>query len=119
MSFFEGSIVQSTSVTSTAAVIWNPTNSSTTTFGPLGAAPTGAALNHVGIVYAGTVAIYVGGTAVTTYSGLPIPPGGQLGIQRYSFTAGAAATSSGTISAVTASGTAQVQVGLISITAVN
>ena len=119
MSFFEGSVVQSTNVTSTAAVIWNPTNSSTTTFGPLGAVPTGAVLNHVGIVNAGTVAIYVGGTAVTTYSGLPIPPGGQAAIQRYTFTAGATATTSGTISAVTASGTSQVQVGLVSINAVN
>ena len=119
MSFFEGSIVQVSSVSSVAAVIWNPTYSGTATYGALGSIPNGALLNHIGIVNAGTVAIYVGGASVTATTGLAIPPGGQIGIQRYSFSASAPASSSGTISAITAGATSVAQVGLISITAVN
>lgn len=118
MSFFEGSIVQASTAGTAVSVIWNPTNTSPTTFGSLGSIASGLTLNHIGIVNAGPGTIYVGGATVTSATGLPIPPGGQCGIQRYSFVPGVS-SSSGTISAITASGTAQVQVGLVSITAVN
>lgn len=113
MAFFEGSIVQVTSVSNSAVVVWNPSNTSPTTFGSLGAVPPNALLNAVGIVNAGTATVYVGGNTVTTLTGLPVPPGGQIGIRRYSFQNGVAVGGfNGTISAITAGATCTVQAGL-------
>lgn len=114
MSFFEGSIVQVTSVTSSAIVVWDPSNSSKTTYGSLGAVPSNAVLNAVGIANNGTATVWIGGNTVTTLTGLPIPPGGQIGIRRYSFSGGATTGGfNGTISAIAASGnTCTVQAGL-------
>ena len=113
VSFFEGNIVQVSSVTSSAGVIWNPTNSGST-FGPLGTIPsTTAVIGPIGIANLGPQTIYVGGATVTVATGLPVPPGGQVGIRRYSYTPGVASSNSGTISAITATGTSIVQAGLV------
>ena len=113
MSFFEGSVVQVTSVSNSAAVVWDPSNASKTAFGSLGAVPSGAVLNSVGIVNTGTATVYVGGPSVTTTTGLPIPAGGQIGIRRYSFSGGlTTGLFNGTISAITAGATCVVQTGL-------
>jgi len=110
--FFEGNIVQVSSVGNSATVVWNPTNSGST-FGPLGTIPSStASIGPVGIANLGPQTIYVGGASVTVATGLPVPPGGQIGIRRYSYTPGVASSNSGTISAITATGTSTVQAGV-------
>ena len=113
MPFFEGSIVQVSSVGNSATVVWDPSNASKTAFGSLGAVPSGAVLNSVGIANNGTATIWVGGASVTTTTGLPVPAGGQIGIRRYSFSGGVTVGAfNGTISAITAGPTCIVQAGL-------
>ena len=57
MPFFEGSIVQVSSVGNSATVVWDPSNASKTAFGSLGAVPSGAVLNSVGIANNGTATV--------------------------------------------------------------
>lgn len=87
MAIFEGNIVQNnTSVGTIASLIWNPENTSSTTFGPLGSVSSTAVLKDVTIVNTGTVNVYVGSgsAAAATTTGLLLPVGGQVTIQGYS-----------------------------------
>lgn len=86
MAIFEGNIVQANSAVGTiASLIWNPENTSTTTFGPLGSVASTAVLKDVTILNSGTVNVYIssGSLAVASTSGLLIPVGGQVTIQGY------------------------------------
>ena len=76
-----------------SALIWQPSNQSTTTFGALGSITTGDVLKDVTILNTGTGTVWAaGGTTVAGAAplGLPIPPGGQVTIQGYTQTAGTA-----------------------------
>lgn len=87
MALFEAGIVQSnTSVGTIASLVWNPTNTSTTTFGPLGSVASTATLKDLTIINTGTVTVYLnsGSVAAATANGIPLNPGGQLTLQGYS-----------------------------------
>ena len=84
---FETAIQQiQSSVGTQPAVVWDPGNTSSTTYGPLGSVPSAAVLKDVTIVNTGTVNIYAGmGTvAYASTTGALIPVGGQLTFQGYS-----------------------------------
>lgn len=74
--------------------------------------PGGTALTSprdVTIINQGTVnTVYVGGTAVTQYSGVPVGPGSQLTLQGTALT----------LSATTSTGTSQVVAGLATVASV-
>jgi hypothetical protein len=92
---FENGIVQvSTAVGSVSSLIWQPSNTSTTTFGSLGSVASGAVLKDVTILNTGTATIYVnsGSAAVGTTLGLQVPSGAQATVQGYNVTAGTAVT---------------------------
>ncbi len=122
MPLFETGIVQVTSaVGSLSSVIWQPSNTSTTTFGPLGSITVGDVLKDVTILNQGPGTIFAGAGSIAAAAlptGLPIPPGGQCTVQGYNITA--ANTTNGQIWAITATGgtTASVQVGLASVASV-
>ena len=89
MAIFESNILQvNTSVGTIASLIWNPENTSATTFGALGSVSSTAVLKDVTIVNQGTVAVYIGAgsASVAAATGLQIPVGGQVTIQGYSVT---------------------------------
>jgi len=71
-----------------ASLIFNPENTSATTFGSLGSVSSTAVLKDVTIVNQGTAIVYVGSgsAAAATSTGLAIPVGGQVTIQGYSVT---------------------------------
>ena len=76
-----------------SALIWQPSNQSTTTYGPLGSITTGDVLKDVTIQNTGSGTVYAAGgttSAGAAPAGLAIPPGGQLTIQGYVQTAGTA-----------------------------
>ena len=120
MPLFETGIVQVSTVGTLSALIWQPSNTSTTTFGPLGSITVGDVLKDVTIVNTGSGTVYAAGGTTTASSspiGLPIPPAGQLTIQGYSQTAGTATF--GNIYALCATGaSSSVTVGLASVASV-
>jgi len=84
---FESNIVQiNSSVGTVSSLIWNPENTSTTTFGALGSVASTATLKDVTIMNTGANTIYVGSGSISAAStnGLSIPAGGQLTVQGYS-----------------------------------
>jgi hypothetical protein len=86
---FETAIVQvQSSVGTQPAIVWDPGNTSATTYGPLGSVPSASVLKDVTIINTGTVNIYAGmGTvAYASKTGALIPVGGQLTFQGYSVT---------------------------------
>jgi flagellar basal body rod protein FlgF len=87
---FESGIVQvNSAISSIPSLVWNPENTSATTFGALGSVSTTATLKDVTIINQGSVAVYVGTGSISsanTTLGLQIPVGGQLTIQGYSVT---------------------------------
>ena len=87
MPLFESGIVQiNSSVGTVSSLIWNPENTSTTTFGALGSVASTATLKDVTIINTGANTIYVGSGSIsaTSTTGLAVPAGGQLTIQGYS-----------------------------------
>ncbi len=87
MPLFESNIVQiNSSVGTVSSLIWNPENTSTTTFGALGSVASTATLKDVTILNTGSSTIYVGSGSISAAStnGLAIPAGGQLTVQGYS-----------------------------------
>jgi hypothetical protein len=96
VALFENGIVQvQSSVGTLSVLLWQPSNTSATTFGAAGSVPSGAALKDVTIVNQGTATIYVSSgttTAGATPAGLQVPVNSQLTIQGYNVTAGTATT---------------------------
>ena len=90
MAIFESNILQVSSPGTVSTLIWNPNNTSATTFGALGSVPSTAILKDVTIVNQGTCNVYVGAgsAAVATALGFMIPVGGQLTLQGYYATGG-------------------------------
>ena len=121
MPLFETGIVQVSTVGTLSALIWNPSNGSTTTFGSLGSITTGDVLHDVTIINTGSGTVYAAAgttTAGATPIGIQIPPGGQLTIQGYNVTA-AASVQGGPIYALCATGaSSSVKVGLSSVASV-
>ena len=76
---FETAIQQATSSVGTlSSKIWDPSNTSATTYGPLGSVPSGAVLNSLLIINTGTTNMYVGmgSAAVATTLGLLVTANG-------------------------------------------
>ena len=118
MAIFGSNIQQVSTATSTAAVIWDTDNTSSSTYGPLGAITAGSVLRDVTIENQGPDVVYIGGSTVTTATGLAVPVGGQVTIQGYDVTSVASSTT-GDISGICASSqTANVVVGLASVPSV-
>jgi hypothetical protein len=89
---FESSIVQVNSAVGTlSSLIWQPANTSATTFGSLGSVTAGDVLHDVTIMNTGAGTVYASAgttTAGAGVAGLPINPGGQVTLQGYAVTAG-------------------------------
>jgi hypothetical protein len=118
VAIFATGVQQASSVNTSASLIFDTDNTSTTTYGPLGSVTVGDVLKDVTIINTGTATVYVGsGASVTATTGLAIPPGAQLTLQGYNVTS-AASTTTGDISAITSSGTTYVTVGLASVLSV-
>lgn len=100
-------------VNTTAGVIWDTDNTSTTTYGPLGSVTVGAVLKDLIIKNTGTATMYVGLAAVSGTQGCPVNPGASMILYGYVATS-VASNTGGDISAVTASGTTSAEVGLAS-----
>jgi hypothetical protein len=96
VALFEGNIVQVQSAVGTlSALVWQPSNTSTTTYGAAGSITAGSVLKDVTIINTGTTTVYVAsGTTVAgaTPIGLQVPAGGQVTVQGYNVTAGTATT---------------------------
>lgn len=94
MAIFESAIVQvNSSIGTISSLIWNPGNTSATTFGALGSVPATSVFHDVTIINQGTCPVYVASGSIssaTAILGLQIPVGGQLTIQGYSGTVGTA-----------------------------
>lgn len=95
MPIFESAIQQVNSAVGTvSSLIFQPSNTSATTFGPLGSVPSGAVLKDVTVINTGANPIYVGmgSAAVMTVLQAQVQPGGQLTFQGYNVTAGTGVT---------------------------
>jgi hypothetical protein len=90
MPIFETGIVQvNSTVGTTSVLVWNPENTSSTTFGSLGSVSTTATLKDVIIQNTGTVVVYIGSGSVSTggaTTSLQIPVGGYVLVSGYSVT---------------------------------
>jgi hypothetical protein len=107
------------SIGTTSALVWNPENTSATTFGPLGSVPATAVLKDVTILNTGTVTVYIGSGSLTaggSQTPLAIPVGGQVTVQGYSVSSPSGAT--GQIWGNTSSGTGSTLAGLVSVASV-
>jgi hypothetical protein len=88
---FETGIQQvSSSVGTVAAIIWDPNNTSTTTYGPLGSVASTATLKDVTIQNTGANPLYVGfgSASAAATTGLKVEAGGQVVLYGYSATGG-------------------------------
>jgi hypothetical protein len=101
--FADSAATQTTSVGNSATEIFNTSATGI---------PTGVTLHDVTIVNTGSVTVYLGISAVTASTGLPLQPGAQITYNGYSFAQGA---SGGNIYAITSSGTAVVVAGLATV----
>ena len=122
MAQFESGIVQvNSSVGTVASQVWNPSNSSSTTFGSLGSVPSGATLSGLIVANTGSNTIYLasGSLAAASATGIPVAPGGEVYLSAYSATQ-SAPPASGTIWAQTSvvGQTSSTQSGLPSVASV-
>ena len=97
MAQFESGIVQNVaSIGTVPTMVWNPGNTSSTTFGSLGSVSSTAVLTNPVVANTGTNTIYVssGSVAVGTSfpTGIAVPAGGEAIIYGYSGTGAAAGT---------------------------
>ena len=94
MAIFESGIVQTTSPGTISTMVWNPSGTSTTTYGALGSVPSSSVFHDLTVINQGTCNVYVnqGSAAVATILGVLLPVGGQLTIQGYAGTVGTAGT---------------------------
>ena len=120
MPIFEAGIQQvNSSIGTSSSLIWNPENTSTTTFGALGSVSTTATLKDVTIVNTGTVTVFAGSgslAAGNVATPLAIPVGGQVTIQGYSVVNPSGTT--GQIWGNTTTGTGSTLAGLASVASV-
>ena len=120
MPIFETSIQQVNSNIGTSySLIWNPENTSTTTFGALGSVSSTATLKDVTIMNTGTVTVFVGSgtqTAGGSAGSLALGVGQQLTIQGYNVTNPSGTT--GQIWGNTTTGTGATTAGLASVASV-
>lgn len=111
MALFESNLVQVSTIT-TAALVWDPSNTSTTAFGPRGAVNTSITpaqtLRDVILINTGANTVWLGGSTVTAATGLALPPGAQLTYTGYVATAG---STTGRIYGISTGGTT-VEAGL-------
>jgi hypothetical protein len=119
VALFESAIVQVSAPGTASILIWNPANTSVTTFGALGSVPSGAVLKDLVLINQGTVNIYYGmGVAAAAGTlGSLLPVGGQHTLQGYVGTGGTAVAqvwgNTGTVGS-----TGAVAVGLASVASV-
>jgi hypothetical protein len=120
VAIFEAGIQQvQSSVGTSSTLIFNPENTSTTTFGALGSVATTATLRDVTIINTGTVTVFAGSgslTAGNVSTAFAIPVGGQLTIQGYSVV-----KPTGTVGQIwgnTTTGTGSTLAGLASVASV-
>lgn len=94
MAIFEAGLVQTTSPGTISTMAWNPSGTSTTTYGALGSIPSTSVFHDVTLINQGTCNVYVGmgSASVATTLGILVPVGGQLTLQGYSGTVGTAGT---------------------------
>jgi hypothetical protein len=118
---FAAGIVQvNSSVGTISSLIWNPSNTSTTTFGALGSVPSTSAFSGLIVANTGSNTIYLnGGSANLALSGtigFPVAAGSEVYLSGYSGTVGTA----GSIWAqtITSGLTSSTQVGLPSVASV-
>lgn len=115
MAIFEGNLVQVSTIT-TAALVWDPSNTSTSTFGPAGAVNVltpAQTLRDVTIINTGANTVWLGGSTVTAATGLALPAGAQITYNGYTAVAGATA---GRIYGISTGGTT-VEAGLATVNA--
>ena len=114
---FATGVQQATGVVNTSAtLIWDLDNTSTTTFGALGSNTTGNVIKDLIINNTGTATMYVGTASVTSSTGLPVNPGGYVLLGSYLATVASSTTSD--IWGITASGTTSALIGLASVISV-
>lgn len=95
MALFESGIVQQTAPGTVSAMVWNPSGSSTTTYGALGSVPSTAVFHDVQITNSGTANLLLNSgsqSAANTTAGILLSPGQTLLITGYSGTVGTAGT---------------------------
>ena len=95
MALFESGIVQQTAPGTISTFVWNPSGSSTTTYGALGSVPSTAVFHDVQVTNSGTANLYVNSgsqSAANTTAGILLQPGQTLILQGYSGTVGTAGT---------------------------
>jgi hypothetical protein len=121
VAIFENGIVQvNSSVGTISSLIWQPSNTSTTTYGAFGSVTVGAVLKDVTIVNTGSNVIYVGSgsASAAATTGLQIPAGAQLTIQGYNVTASAGTTGNIWAQTATVGQTSSTVTGLASVASV-
>lgn len=118
--FFESAIQQvQSSVGTSSVLLWNPENTSSTTFGPLGSVSATAVLKDVMIYNTGTVTVFAGSgslAAGNVSTALAIPVGGRIVIGGYTVT-----NPSGVVGQIwgnTTTGTGSTLAGMPSVTSV-
>jgi hypothetical protein len=120
VAIFEAGIQQvQSSVGTSSVLIFNPENTSATTFGPLGSVSSTAVLNGLLVQNTGTVTVFVGFgslTAGNVSTPFAILPGGQLYSSSYSVTKPSGTT--GQVWANTTTGTGSTLAGLPSVASV-
>lgn len=90
--FADSAATQTTSFTTSATEVFNTSASGI---------PSGVTLHDVTLINTGASTVYLGQSAVTAVTGLPLQPGAQITYNGYSFAQGA---SGGNIYAICASG---------------
>ena len=114
---FATGVQQVTGVVNTSAtLIWDLDNTSTTTFGALGSNTTGNVIKDLLINNTGTATMYVGTASVSSTTGLPVNPGGYVVLGSYLATVASSTTSD--LWGITASGTTSALIGLASVVSV-
>lgn len=115
MAIFESNLVQETTIT-TAALVWDPSYTNGTAFGPRGTIELlspAQTLKDVTIVNTGSNTVWLGGSTVTAATGLALPAGAQITYNGYVATAG---DSAGSIYGISTGGTT-VSAGLATVNA--
>jgi hypothetical protein len=94
VAIFEAGIVQTTSPGTICAQVWNPSGTSTTTYGALGSVPSSSVFHDLTLVNQGTANVYLysGSVSAASVTGILLAVGSQVTIQGYGGTVGTAGT---------------------------